>query len=224
MPKEKVNYGEVYDLYQLCSETKDLKEFLGQKRVDAMWVTVGLFNRIIARQPDAFACVGTLISGGDVLSPTRARQMLAAGPPKRFLNGYGPTECTTFSTWHEVQSVSDNALSIPIGLPISNSKAHVLGPDMGLLPIGIPGELFVAGDGLAVGYLGDPDLTQKKFVSVTTEDLRGSVIYATGDMVVRGENGVLEFLGRVDGQTKLRGFRIELEEIEKATAGQWDLE
>jgi amino acid adenylation domain-containing protein len=194
----------------------DLKTFIRRERIDVLWLTAGLFNRIASQEPGAFETVRTMLCGGEALTPKWVRRVLEAGAPGRFINGYGPTECTTFATWHHVREVSEDAASIPIGQPIANTTAYVLGNHRRLLPIGIPGELYLGGDGLAMGYLGDPELTDHRFVP--NPFAPGEKLYRTGDLVKRNPNGAIDFIGRMDGQIKLRGFRIELGEIEYALA------
>jgi thioesterase domain-containing protein/acyl carrier protein len=181
-----------------------------------MFLTTSLANVVAAEVPDAFAHLDTLIVGGEALDPDSIRR-IKKHSPKRLVNGYGPTECTTFSSYYIIEDVAPDATSIPIGFPISNTGLHVLDPHRTLLPDGVAGELFVSGPGLALGYLDDDELTESRFVTI---DLDGEPtrMYKTGDRVRRLASGALEYLGRVDHQVKLRGFRIELGEIESALA------
>src|ERR1700743_2689565 len=155
-----------------------------------------------------------LVAGGDVLSPASVNRVLQELPHVRLVNGYGPTENTTFTCCHTIEG-SDGE-SIPIGTPISNTQVYVLDKDLQLTPAGIPGELYVGGDGLARGYLSHPALTAEKFIPNPFAATPGERLYKTGDRVRYFAGGVVEFLGRVDYQVKIRGFRIELEEIEAA--------
>jgi amino acid adenylation domain-containing protein len=193
---------------------KTLSDELRKSGVTAMFVTTALFNVIAREEPDAFSSLSHLIVGGEALDVEAVRRVLAAGPPHRLLNGYGPTESTTFASWHEIDDLPPDASSVPIGLPLANTTLHVLGPGMGLLPPGVPGELYIGGEGLADGYLGDEALTAAKFIPDPFRDVEGARLYRTGDLVRRRDDGRIEFLGRVDRQVKLRGFRIEPGELE----------
>ncbi|MCX7898838.1 MAG: AMP-binding protein, partial [Methylocystis sp.] len=134
-------------------------------------------------------------------------------PGLAIINGYGPTENTTFSTFHPIDNCED--ASVPIGKPVSNSQAYVLDRHMNLAPAGVAGELYVGGDGLARGYLNRPDATAQSFVPHPFS-ATGERLYRTGDLARMNESGDLEFLGRIDQQVKIRGFRIEPGEIEAA--------
>jgi len=198
---------------------RDLKAFVRDERIRVMWITAGLFDRIASEEPDAFTTLDTVLSGGEALTPKWVRRVLEAWAPGRFVNGYGPTEATTFATWHHVREVPEDAAGIPIGKPIANTTAHVLGKHLCLLPIGLPGELCLGGDGLALGYLGDPGLTNERFVRHELGSGPDGRLYRTGDLVRRQPDGTIEFLGRLDSQVKIRGFRIELTEIENTIQG-----
>ena len=185
--------------------------------IDVMFLTTSLFHHIAAEDPAAFGSVRDLLVGGEVLDPGRARAVLrSASPPARLLNCYGPTENTTFSTWYDVARASDEAPSIPIGRPIANSMCYVLDGKQRLLPVGAEGELYVGGDGVGVGYWNRPELTTVAFVPDPFRDEPGARLYRTGDLARWLPDGTLQFVGRRDGQVKLRGFRIELREIEFA--------
>ncbi len=192
---------------------------LREGRVSAMFLTSALFNQVAREVPAAFAGVRHLLVGGDAVDPHWARTVLAEGAPVRLLNGYGPTEATTFSTWHPIDEVPAGAPAIPIGRPVANAETHVLDAGMQLAPIGVAGELLIGGDGLARGYEGRPDLTAASFVPDPWSGRPGGRLYRTGDLVRRDGAGRIEFLGRRDQQVKVRGFRIELAEIEAALAG-----
>ncbi|CAB4864353.1 unannotated protein [freshwater metagenome] len=184
--------------------------------VTAMFLTTALFNLIAREQPDALAPVHTILFGGEASDPSATRRVLATRTGGQLLHMYGPTECTTFALWHRVLQVADDASTIPIGLPIANTTAHVLGPDGHLVPLGVAGELYLGGDGLAIGYLGDDELTARRFVTDHLRPGPGARLYRTGDLVRRVADGRIEFVGRVDRQVKVRGFRIQPEEVEAA--------
>lgn len=188
-----------------------------QERISILFLTTALFNQVAALQPGAFAAVQTVMFGGEAVTPAFVRQVTQAGGPARLLHVYGPTECTTFATWHTIEAVPEGATTIPIGQPISNTWAYVLDANRQPVPVGVSGELYLGGDGLALGYWQRPDLTAEKFIDWQPTDESPPVrLYRTGDRVVRRADGAIEFLGRFDFQVKLRGFRIELGEIEAA--------
>lgn len=185
-----------------------------ERRISAMFLTSALFAQLVNEIPDALRSVRHLLFGGEAVDPGAVRRALAEGPPERLLNGYGPTEVTTFATWHLVRQVADGARTVPIGRPITNTRAYVLDQRLQPLPVGVPGELYLAGPGLARGYLGRPALTAERFVPDPFAIEPGGRLYRTGDRVRWSADGTLEFLGRIDSQVKLRGFRIEPGEIE----------
>ncbi|HYW09431.1 MAG TPA: amino acid adenylation domain-containing protein [Longimicrobium sp.] len=153
-----------------------------------------------------------LLCGGEALPPELARRLLA--PARALWNLYGPTETTIWSTAHRVR----DAESIPLGLPIANTRLYVVDAAMNPAPVGVPGELWIGGDGVARGYLGRPALTAERFVPDPFSGLPGARLYRTGDRARRRADGTLDFMGRIDFQVKVRGFRIELGEIEAALA------
>jgi non-ribosomal peptide synthetase component E (peptide arylation enzyme) len=155
-----------------------------------------------------------LLAGGDVLSPWHVRQVLEKLPSLRPINGYGPTENTTFTCCHTFNGKGEVPDPVPIGRPISNTRIYVFDSAMRAVPIGTAGELLIAGDGLARGYLNAPELTDSKFITHVTAEGVSERLYRTGDQVRFLQDGTLQFLGRTDNQIKLRGYRIELEEIE----------
>ena len=204
---------------EVVLEARTFAGALAEHKISAMFLTSALFNQVAREIPDAFASVKHLLVGGEAVDPHWARAVLASGPPTRLLNGYGPTETTTFAVTHHIASVPDGAVSVPIGRPIANTVAYVLDAYAQLVPVGVPGELYIGGDGVARGYLNRPGLTAENFVpnpfgGAGARD--GGRLYRTGDRVRRLAGGSIEFLGRVDHQVKLRGFRIELGEIEAA--------
>lgn len=193
---------------------RDFAEELRRNKVSAMFLTTGLFNQIAAEAPGAFKALDTLIVGGEALDIKWVRAVLESTPPRRLLNGYGPTENTTFSTWHLVTGLPPGAKTVPIGKPISNTTVYVLDEALNPVPVGVPGELYTGGDGLARGYWRRPDLTAAKFIPNPFARQPGEKLYKAGDIVKRLADGSIEYLGRADGQVKIRGFRIELGEIE----------
>ncbi|MDB5367071.1 MAG: dltA, partial [Rhodospirillales bacterium] len=188
---------------------------LAERRIDAMFLTSTLFNQMAREAPGCFLAVGDLLVGGEALDPQAIRSVLEHGPPKRLLNGYGPTESTTFAVCHLIEQVAPDARSVPIGRPIANTTAHLLDAQRRAVPVGVAGDLWLGGDGLATGYWKRPDLTEERFV-----EIGGERLYRTGDRARRLADGSIEYLARSDDQVKLRGFRIELGEIEAVVAAQ----
>jgi amino acid adenylation domain-containing protein len=196
---------------------EELGRTLEEAGVTSLWLTAALFEQMQAHQPRALGRVRQVLAGGDVLSPARARERLAGGGV--LVNGYGPTENTTFSACHRMESPEDaGSGTVPIGRPIAGTVAYVLDGHLQPVPVGVPGELYVGGDGLAVGYVGRPEWTAERFVPDPFG--KGARLYRTGDRVRWLKDGTLEFLGRGDTQVKVRGYRIELGEVEEALRQQ----
>ena len=187
-----------------------LKEYLLKNNITTLWLTAPLFNQLCESDPYMFKNVTKLLTGGDVLSPKHINMVRKACPNLTVINGYGPTENTTFSCCFTIDKEYNS--SIPIGKPISNSTAYVVSASGKLCPIGIPGELWVGGDGVSKGYLNNKELTDKNFINNPFDE---GIIYKTGDLVKWLPDGNIEFIGRIDNQVKVRGFRIELNEINK---------
>jgi amino acid adenylation domain-containing protein/non-ribosomal peptide synthase protein (TIGR01720 family) len=189
---------------------------LRETGVTAMFLTAALFNQVVRDEPAAFQTVRHLLVGGEALDPAAVARALAGGAPRRLLNGYGPTESTTFAVWHEVRAIEPGALAVPIGRPLANTTALVLDAAAQLVAPGGEGELCLGGDGLAWGYLHQPELTAERFVPHPWSAAPGDRLYRTGDLARRRADGAIDFLGRIDQQVKIRGHRIELGEIEAA--------
>ncbi len=187
-------------------------------RPTVLCLTATLFNQVVSTDPTAFAALRHLFVVGEVMDPERTRTVLERGAPGVLHNGYGPTENTTFSACHRIDDLPADALSVPIGTPIANTTAYVLDEGMRLVPVGVPGELYVGGTGLARGYVNRPGPTAERFVPDPFGSAGGR-LYRTGDLVRWNHAGVLEFLGRRDHQVKLRGHRIEPGEVESALRG-----
>ncbi|HST61450.1 MAG TPA: amino acid adenylation domain-containing protein, partial [Longimicrobium sp.] len=184
---------------------------LGEHGVTVLWLTAGLFHLVVEERIEVLRGVRQLIAGGDVLSVPHVRRVLAELPETALINGYGPTENTTFTCCHRITEAEDGG-SIPIGRPIANTYVRVLDAGMQPVPVGVAGELYAGGAGLALGYLNRPELTAETFVA--DPYLPGARLYRTGDRVRWLADGTIEFLGRVDTQVKVRGFRVEPGEIE----------
>ncbi|TVT49292.1 amino acid adenylation domain-containing protein [Amycolatopsis rhizosphaerae] len=178
-----------------------------------LFMTTALVNQVAAAAPDAFAPMRQVLFGGEAVDPAAVREILRAGP-RRLLHVYGPTESTTFATWHLVREVPGGAVTVPIGRALANTTAYVLDSAGHPVPPGITGQLFLGGDGLAHGYWDDPARTAGRFLPDPFAGVPGARMYRTGDLVRTRADGALVFAGRTDDQVKLRGFRIELGEIE----------
>ncbi|NTX38935.1 amino acid adenylation domain-containing protein [Myxococcus sp. CA033] len=194
---------------------------LRDERISALVLTTSLFNLVSRSEPSAFSRLRFVLIGGENADPSCINRVLSSGPPQRLVNGYGPTENTTASTWHP--TLCHQELSVPIGRPIANSTAYVLDVHLQPVPMGVTGELFVGGDGLAWGYWNKPDLTAERFIPHPFSEAPGARLYRTGDLVRLRTDGALDFIGRRDNQVKLRGFRIELGEVESAIRAHPDV-
>jgi len=186
---------------------------LRRREVGVLFLTTALCNQVISEDPAAFRTLRCVLFGGEAVNPQRVRQALVGDAPQQLLHVYGPTETTTFASWHRVRSVPPGAKTVAIGRPLANTELHVVDPRLRSVPVGVAGELVIAGDGLARGYLHQPAWTAERFVPHPA-GRPGERLYLTGDRVRQGSDGTIEFLGRFDHQVKLRGFRIELGEIE----------
>ncbi len=194
----------------------NFQRLLLEQSVTVLWMTAGLFHQYASGLGEAFSRLRYLIVGGDVLDPAVIGRVLANNPPQHLLNGYGPTEATTFSATYEIVSVGNG--SIPIGKPVGNSRLYVLDNQGQPVPLGVAGELYIGGQGVARGYLHRDELTLEKFVDDPFDSDPQARLYRTGDLVRWRADGNLEYLGRNDEQVKIRGFRVELGEIEARLA------
>jgi amino acid adenylation domain-containing protein len=195
--------------------TKEIGEVLKKHQVTTLWLTAALFNSVINEEPQALSDVKQLLIGGEALSVPHVKKGIALLPNGEIINGYGPTESTTFTCCYPIpRQLNDNLSSIPIGKPIGNTQVYILDSHLNPVPIGVPGELHIGGDGLARGYLNRPELTEEKFIPNPFSDEPGTRLYRTGDVARYLPDGNIEFLGRIDNQVKIRGYRIELGEIE----------
>ncbi|GAA0372815.1 non-ribosomal peptide synthase/polyketide synthase [Bacillus horti] len=190
----------------------ELGRAIYENDITLMWLTSPLFNQLAQEKADLFSGVKQLIVGGDVLSQAHIQMVQEACPELTIINGYGPTENTTFSVCYRIVDKIEIDKPIPIGYPIHNTYAYIMDANHNIQPIGVPGELCLGGDGVGRGYLNRPELTQEKFVQ--DPYLEGEKLYKTGDLARWLPDGSIEFMGRMDEQVKIRGFRVELGEIE----------
>ena len=190
-----------------------LKQEIRKRKVNIMWFTSSLLNQWIELDMGVFDGLRTVIAGGEKLSEHHIEKLRNRYPSLEVINGYGPTENTTFSLTYPVKE-RQITKPIPIGTPIENRTAYILNNQLQLCGIGVIGELFVGGAGVARGYLNRPDLTKGRFLPDPFSSEPGAKMYRTGDLSRQMPDGNLEFHGRVDDQVKIRGFRIEPAEIE----------
>ncbi|MFC9067407.1 non-ribosomal peptide synthetase [Streptomyces harbinensis] len=177
-----------------------------------MWVSAPLFHQLTDADPALFTGVADLLVGGDVVSPEHVNRVLERSPGTRITNGYGPTENTTFTTTHTMTAPVDGP--VPIGRPIRGRTALVADESGQVVPFGVQGELYVGGEGLALGYVGNTEETARRFTELPA--LPGERLYRTGDFATQDADGVIHYRGRKDGQVKVRGHRVELDAVRTA--------
>ncbi|HEX8128485.1 MAG TPA: amino acid adenylation domain-containing protein [Pyrinomonadaceae bacterium] len=197
---------------------EELGQVVREQGITTLWLTTGLFNLMVAERSEDLRSARQLLTGGDVVSPTHAQKFLREAAGCTLVNCYGPTENTTFTTYYRMNEVEEFGHSVPIGKPITNTQVYLLDEHLQPVAVGMTGELYTGGEGLARGYLNQPELTAERFIPNPFGAQAGSRLYRTGDLCRFNNDGQIEFLGRSDNQIKLRGFRIELGEIEAALA------
>ncbi len=195
-----------------------LRDAIGTHGVTGLWLTAGLFRAFGLDSPECFAGLREVWTGGDVVPAAAVRAVRAACPGIVVVDGYGPTETTTFASHHRIEADGPVPAVLPIGRPLEDMHTYVLDPRSRPVPPRTPGELYVAGAGLARGYQNRPGLTAQRFVP-DPHGAPGARMYRTGDLVRWTLEGTLEFLGRADDQVKIRGYRVELDEIEHVLTG-----
>jgi len=209
-----LNGGRLVLMPPAASSLVDLGRTIRDQGVTAIWLTAGLFSLIVDQRLEDLAPLRQLLAGGDVLPAAHVRRVLQAHRDCTLINGYGPTENTTFTCCHVMRSGDVIADSVPIGRPISNTRVYIL--DQAGRPVapGETGELYAAGDGVARGYLNSPEATAEKFLRDPFVADGSARMYRTGDLARWRDDGTVEFLGRIDTQVKILGYRIEPGEIE----------
>jgi aspartate racemase len=200
--------------------TAELAQALRQHGITTLWLTAGLFHLMVDEQVAALRGVRQLLAGGEALSVPHVNKLLSE-PGGALINGYGPTETTTFACCHQVRVGDATGASIPIGRPIANTTVYLLDGELQPVPVGVRGELYIGGRGVARGYLQRPALTAERFVPDPFSQEPGTRLYRTGDLARYLSNGNIEFVGRTDQQVKVRGFRVELGEIEAVLNQYW---
>ncbi|YBV93674.1 amino acid adenylation domain-containing protein (plasmid) [Bacillus sp. PK9-021] len=197
-----------------------LREIIKKYDITTMWLTSPLFNIAAEQIPEMFEGLSELIVGGDVVNPTYVNKVLDSCQDIKIYNGYGPTECTTFSTIYQI-TPKNNGTSIPIGKPLKNVFVYILDENYNPVKQGEPGELYIGGKGVSNGYVNRPELNNKVFID---NPFGHGKLYKSGDMVSEDAYGNLHFLGRKDKQVKIRGYRIELPAIESMLENIDDIE
>ena len=200
---------------QRVLSAEEIRKYVQGRGVNTLWLTAALFNSIVESDVECLRGVKYLLTGGETASVMHIRRALERLPGMRVVNGYGPSECTVFSSCYVVPGeLPEGVISLPIGKPIGDRRMYVLDQAMNVAPVGVVGEAYVAGASVARGYLRRPDMTAERFVPDPYSVEGGGRLYRTGDLVRWRRDGVIEFVGRNDLQIKVRGFRIELGEIE----------
>ncbi|MGD9629018.1 MAG: non-ribosomal peptide synthetase [Pyrinomonadaceae bacterium] len=197
----------------------DLGLAIREYGVTTLWLTAGLFHLMVDERLDDLRPLRQLLAGGDVLSVTHVKKVLD-NLRCDLINGYGPTENTTFTCTYKVPRDADLGKSIPIGKPISRTQVIILDDDLRPVADGDAGELYIGGDGLARGYLNSYEMTAERFIPNPFATMASPRLYRSGDLARVRPDGNIEFLGRADKQVKIRGFRVELDEIELALTSQ----
>ncbi|HEX8853094.1 MAG TPA: amino acid adenylation domain-containing protein, partial [Pyrinomonadaceae bacterium] len=214
-----LNGGQLALLESETATLDELRRAITGYKVTTLWLTAGLFHLMVDEEPESLREVRQVLAGGDVLSVEHVSRVLEAmNGSGRLVNGYGPTESTTFTCCHVMTHDARLGQTVSIGRPIANTEVYLVNARMQPVPAGVAGELLIGGDGLARGYINRPELTAEKFIPHPFSESPGARLYRTGDLARFLPDGRIEFLGRVDQQVKVRGFRIELGEIEAALA------
>ncbi|PCK30025.1 non-ribosomal peptide synthetase [Pseudoalteromonas piscicida] len=208
-----LNGAQLHLGYQhILHSPNEFKDTIVRLNISTLWLTRTLFDTMFSQDNAIFHSLTYLLVGGEALTERLVHQLVSSEcAPQHFINGYGPTECTTFTTLH---TVTAQDTPIPIGKPIPGRAVAVVGQHNQLLPLGCPGELLVSGSGVAAGYIGQPELSNSKFVSCSLWG-NASTYYRTGDLVYWNQENQLCYVGRNDEQVKIRGFRVELAGIEQ---------
>ena len=227
--------GSVFDIYgALCNgatlvlvdqaRSKDVEaigKLIREQKVTVSFITTTLFNLLVTEDIETLKGFRKISIGGEALSIPHIQKALDVLGKGKLINGYGPTESTVFAVTHDISELNPNLTSIPIGRPVTGSEIYILDNNKQLSPLGVSGELYIAGEGLSRGYLNNESLTEERFVQNPFDP--GSLMYKTGDLARWLPDGTIEYLGRADDQIKLRGFRIELAEIQARLASHPDI-
>jgi len=189
---------------------KKLSSYIRKQKISVLNLTTAFFNLIVEREPSCFSGLRKVLFGGERVSLSHAHRFFDIHGAGRLIHVYGPTENTTFSSFYEINAIPGDARTIPIGKAVSGTTCIVLDESGQVVRDGQQGELFVGGEGLAIGYIGNKELWRSKLLP--DPHCEGELLYRTGDIVRSNIDGDLEFICRNDSQVKIRGFRVELEE------------
>ena len=202
-------------------DVRALANYIEAQQVSVTFMTTALFNSLVDHSPDTLGGLRKVLFGGEMVSVQHVNKAFAETGPGRIVHVYGPTETTVFATYYPIEKECDDA-NLPIGKPLTGTGLYVFNESMKPVPVGMIGELYISGDGLASGYLNRPELTNERFISNPLN--QGELLYKTGDLVKWGEQGNITFEGRADQQVKIRGFRIEIGEIENAISSHQQID
>ncbi|HLP46705.1 MAG TPA: amino acid adenylation domain-containing protein, partial [Candidatus Kapabacteria bacterium] len=221
--------GSVFDIYgallngaalilinkENVSAANRLAEALLRDQITVFFVTTALFNVLVKLEQESLKNIRKILFGGERVSLEHVGKALEYLGKEKIIHVYGPTETTVYATYYFIDNIENNAVTIPIGKPISNTTVYILDKYLTPVTIGVPGEIYIGGPGVARGYLNNPELTAERFIKYRSYGSYKTYIhYKTGDLARWLPDGNIEFLGRIDHQVKLRGFRVELGEIE----------
>ena len=190
-----------------------LSEIIKKNKITISFMTTALFNSVVDSDPEGIGILRKVLFGGEMVSVSHVKKYMERYGKNKLVHVYGPTENTTYTTYYPINSIENSAHTIPIGKPIANTSCFILNESQKMQPVGVPGELYVAGKGVGVGYLNKKESTLKSFIKSPFKE--NTTLYKTGDICKWLPDGNIEFIGRVDDQVKIRGFRIELGEIEQ---------
>ena len=191
-----------------------LRDALREWEITTLYQTTALLNQLSREQADVFSALREVLFGGQAADAESVRRILRGGKPARLLHMYGPTETTAWCSWEDVHALADDAIAVSVGRPTGNARIYLLDTALQPVPVGLPGEAYVGGAGVVRGYLDRPALTAERFIPDPFSGHPGARMYRTGDRLRWKTGGALEFLGRLDEQVKVRGFRIEPGEVE----------
>ncbi|MGW6929940.1 amino acid adenylation domain-containing protein [Lentzea sp. NPDC054927] len=203
------------------AERLDVAKLYAEHGVTLSFMTTGLFHQLADTDPAVFASHRLVLAGGEAMSPLQARKVLDANPAVAIYNMYGPTESTVYASFHDMHTGRLGPSSVPIGTALRGLRFYVLDRWLQPTPVGVPGELYIGGTGLARGYAGRADLAAERFIA--DPYVPGARMYRTGDLVRWGADGAVDFVGRTDNQVKIRGFRVEPGEVEHVLVGHPDV-
>lgn len=195
--------------------TSEFKNTLVINKVNKMFLTTSLFNTYAENNPELFECINIIIAGGDVMNPKAVKNLINYKPSIKIINGYGPTENTTFSTIYEINNANQDFERIPIGKAATGDTVYILNNELQPCKSGEIGNIYVGGNGISEGYFNMPELTRKVFINNPLAVDKSEKIYLTGDLGYTDSNGDVIFIGRKDEQVKISGYRIELNSIKE---------